>query len=335
MLLRSKGYFSGSPLTAEGAYTVNADNEIINDIDLWAVDTYGINVNGHENVRIRRARIYHKGGVGDYGVYGFDTNGLEIEDLEYVRMEAPKGQVPNPFSNSGLHIESSSGVVITRYRTKYASIGAYIATCENPQLSFIEGYNMKGPFPRGQLIQFNQCTGGGLIENFSCINDRLLSYPEDNINIFDSDGVTIRLGLLDGNNAPTGVGIMFENCDGGLVEDVDAVRMGNGSFAAYPSNNIVFRRCRARDMIITAQGRDDHNNETDEKVPDGIPDLPLSGGLCFAGEPSGIDNIIDDCRVFNLGGAANMWSPDAFLTVDITAEDFTPRSPIKLVMPWE
>lgn len=60
---------------------------------------------------------------------------------------------------------------------------------------------------------------------------RVSSWPEDSISAWRSGNITIRDGLVDGNNSPTGVGIMFEGDDReaaegppSLVEDVDAIR---------------------------------------------------------------------------------------------------------------
>lgn len=68
-----------------------------------------------------------------------------------------------------------------------------------------------------------------------------------------SDAV-VRRGLLDGNDAELGDGVHFSQVSGqhsgGLVEDVDAIRMTNGSFSCFPfGTGITFRRTRARENI--------------------------------------------------------------------------------------
>ena len=103
-------------------------------------------------------------------------------------------------------------------------------------------------------MQFNK-SPNCILEDFSVINDPETSWVEDNISIFRSDNCVVRRGLIDGNNSPSGVAIMFEKSTGGLVEDIDALHQGNGSFATYPSWNITWRRVRTKDNICTDQGR--------------------------------------------------------------------------------
>ena len=48
-----------------------------------------------------------------------------------------------------------------------------------------------------------------------------------------SPNVTIRRGLIDGNNSPTGVAVMYEHSSSGLTQDVDAIHQGDGCFSGY------------------------------------------------------------------------------------------------------
>eukprot|EP01047_Picozoa_sp_COSAG01_P060446 COSAG01_NODE_7409_length_3218_cov_8.315948_3_plen_130_part_00 len=64
--------------------------------------------------------------------------------------------------------------------------------------------------------------------------------------------VTVRRGLVDGNNSPSGDGIMYEcgnkahaYVTSGLVEDVDAIHQGNGCFGGWGVSGLIFRNCRA------------------------------------------------------------------------------------------
>ena len=66
-----------------------------------------------------------------------------------------------------------------------------------------------------------------------CVNEETRSWTEDAISAWRSSNVTIRQGVVDGNNSPHGVGIMFEGSEsathGGLIEDVDAIHQGGAS----------------------------------------------------------------------------------------------------------
>ena len=76
--------------------------------------------------------------------------------------------------------------------------------------------------------QFDK-SNNSILRDFSCENDNS-SWTEDNINVYESNNVTIQRGLVDGNNSPSGDGVMFEcgnkahaYMDAGLVEDVDTI----------------------------------------------------------------------------------------------------------------
>ena len=87
--------------------------------------------------------------------------------------------------------------------------------------SFIEGHNMRSPEDvwGGNLFQFNQCTGGGEVSDFSVENPMEDSRTGDNINLWGCTGTYVfRRGLIDGNNNPSGCGLIVEGTLGVLFE---------------------------------------------------------------------------------------------------------------------
>ena len=60
-----------------------------------------------------------------------------------------------------------------------------------------------------RCVQFDKCNNS-ILEDFSCENSNA-SWTEDNVNVYESDNVTVRRGVVDGNNSPSGDGIMFES----------------------------------------------------------------------------------------------------------------------------
>ena len=195
----------------------------------------------------------------------------------------------------------------------------YVLESARVYLSYLEGYDFRGPDPRGQMVQFDKsphCT----LEDFSAINDPALAWTADNISIYFSDGCVVRRGLLDGNNGPWSVGVMFEHSNDGLVEDVDTIAQGNGSFGAYPGANVIFRRTRARQNICWDQGRG----------------LPVSNALVWSGSRYSSALRIEDSAYFNLCNPDNrVWAEESFDIIQIVEKDFLPRPAIKLHFPWE
>ena len=118
-------------------------------------------------------------------------------------------------------------------------------------------------------------------------------WTEDNVSIYRSENCVVRRGLLDGNNSPTGVGVMFENVSSGLVEDVDTIRQGNGSFSAWTSQNVIFRRTRARENICADQGRGKPSSGAQIWVGGGSSMNLRNGALFTAGGTRGVFDLTD------------------------------------------
>jgi PKD repeat protein len=271
-------------------------------------------VKNFSNVVIRNVDIVHEGGP---GIKCFNAPDLTIQNVSVMHTGTSR---PLPSSSEiNIACEFSDRLTVTNARLYGGSSGIYVLESSSVHLSFIEGYDFRGPFPRGQLVQFNKspfCT----LEDFSAINENLASWTEDNVSIFQSDNCIVRRGLLDGNNSPSGVGVMFEDAINGLVEDVDTIGQGNGSFSAYPSHDITFRRSRAKDNICEDQGRG----------------APLSNALVWAAKPGSTGLRIEDSSYFNLCNPNNkVWDSSTFDVIEITSVDFQTRSPIVNKFPWE
>lgn len=307
----------GCVLEESGPVEASADGEVIENLRITTDGTPGIQVGEHSGVVIRNCEIHHANAPGiDFG----GADGLRIEDVLVVHEGAP-ADGPNP-SDALVDISGfgSADVVIERVKLLRGSSGVYLVECPDAQVRFVEGHDFRGPFPRGQLVQFDKCPDA-LLEDFSSENDAATSWTEDNVSVYQSPGVTIRRGLVDGNNSPSGVGVMFELSDGsigGLCEDVDALHQGNGCFSAYPGIGVTFRRTRARDNICSDQGRG----------------APLSDGLAWAGSPESSGLAIEDSRYFALC-AGLVWDESVFDLVELDEEDFTPRGPQRLRFCWE
>jgi hypothetical protein len=186
---------------------------------------------------------------------------------------------------------------------------------------------MRGPFPRGQCVQFDKCNHS-ILTDFSCENSNA-SWTEDNINVYESNNVTIRRGLIDGNNSPSGDGVMVESSGipglvtTGLVDSVDAIRQGNGCFGGWGVSNVIFANVRAGWTHCTGwSGRA----------------KPSSNSLVFAGGQEGkvqsaglqiVNSTYSSLCVKNL-----VWPSTAFSKIALTEAPFVPRAPVRLHFCW-
>lgn len=171
--------------------------------------------------------------------------------------------------------------------------------CVSSSLSQLEGHDFRGPFPRGQLAQWD-ASDNGVLDGFSVVNGHA-SWPEDNVNVYKSKNVS--------------------DTSTGLVEDVDALHMGNGCFSNFAGmDGNVFRRVRCRDNICTSQdGRG----------------APLSNALMFCGQPNGTMTCLEQSEWFASCNGNISWPNPSFAVLDLKQNNFVPRAPLKLPFCWE
>ena len=176
----------------------------------------GIHFSGATNLTLERVQVQAYGGC--------------------VNHSNPTGACHNPCTAPGTSChniwgEETTGVAISDARLEGGSTGVELRSCEGAVLSRVAVRNVRGPYPRGQCVQFSH-SDGATLQNFTCVNEETQSWTEDAISAWRSSDVTIRQGIVDGNNSPHGIGVMFEGSEsathGGLVEDVDAIHQGGG-----------------------------------------------------------------------------------------------------------
>ena len=309
-------------LTDSGPVQATADGQVFEKLRITSTSGPAVSIDGHSGVIIRDCEILHQGGA---GIEFFGAPGLTIERTRVVHTGAPSNGA-NP-SDELVNIVGygSPNIVVSNVRLERGSSGIYLIESPGAHLSFIEGHDFRGPFPRGQLVQFDKSSDGTL-EDFSCLTPPDTSWPEDNVSVYQSSNVVVRRGLIVGNNSPSGVGVMFEQSDGvtsgGLCEDVDTDDMGNGSFSGYPAREVTFNRTRARNNHCGGQaGRQ----------------APLSNSLVWAGSPQSDSLAVHDSSYFDLCNPGNViWSTDVFVApIELTEEDFALRAPIQVDFCWD
>lgn len=97
------------------------------------------------------------------------------------------------FSNAtgpNIELENCNNINIEKNVMANGATGVYAVTCTDAiRVVNNEFINMHGPFPRGQFVQFNQCTGDdNLVQGNRGENFFAESYAEDLINTFESIG---------------------------------------------------------------------------------------------------------------------------------------------------
>jgi hypothetical protein len=341
---------SAGELTPSGPVQASANGQVIQGLDITATGTaHGVRVNGFADVIVRNCRIRHERGK---GIYGTNAPRLRIEDCDIICIGAPAaGENPSSGMNC-VEVNSSADVRINRVRGRDGSAIIRMLNCPRPFVSFLEGYDVRGPNPRGNLLQWDACHDA-VLEDFSIINRGNVATPQDVVSSYQSHNSTIRRGFIHGSNSTNGQCVIFETtptAHGGLVEDVDAVYWGNGAFmsttiqpiAAGQGGGTKFFRCRARDGIRPSPNNSAGNPDYQgNPTPDwqqfvGALNLPrpVSGGEAFFAFNTPANVEFHDCQYFNLPrGVA--WDQARMSVREFALVNFTPRAPIRLTMPWE
>lgn len=152
-----------------------------------------------------------------------------------------------PCQGEAIHIEASAVVNVTGNRFESVASGIYALNSQQVQVTCNGCLNVKGPFPRGQLAQFDKVSGPG-----NCVNSNLCqnvlgrSNPEDAISVFQSNGTPDSPIQVVGNQirggGPSGSGGGIMTGDGGgsyiLVQDNILVDPGQYGIAIAGGDHI-------------------------------------------------------------------------------------------------
>ena len=305
-------------LVESGPVVATSQGQLIERLRITAHGSAGITVGGLSDVVIQDCEILHDGA---HGIDFSSAPGLTIRRTRVVHTGAPDSG-PNPSSGlNNIQGYDSSDVTIESVRLDRGSSGIYLLESPRARMRFIEGHDFRGPLPRGQLVQLDDSDDASL-EDFWCDNPAATSWPEDNVSVYVSSNVTVRRGLITGNNAPTGAGVKFDSAIGGLCEDVDTFDMGNGSFSSEEASGVAFVRTRARENHCEGQaGREP----------------PASGGLVWGASPGSSEIRIEASRYYDLCNPDNLvWDTDVVVPpVDLVEEDFALRAPTVVDFCWE
>jgi Ca-dependent carbohydrate-binding module xylan-binding/Right handed beta helix region len=287
-------------LTKTGPVKSSYAGQVIENLDVWADSGHGITVT-HDNVIIRNVRIHHK--TGD-GINVSNAKGVQITKAEIRNMDPPTGtNGESDTSINNIDLLNAHDTKISYVSLHDGATGIYANYSPRTIVDHADGYNFHGGFPRGQFVQFGNSDGSKLT-NFYTRSDLTKSRTEDNVNIYHSNNVIIENGVIDGNNSRSGVGVLFEgDSGGGIVRNVDVVRMSNGGFSSY-SNNVDFFDVRVFDgHMNTASGRGS----------------PLSNGVSFAVTASGVG--YDDATYTRPANPSNIfWGSQPAEFKDIRAD---------------
>jgi hypothetical protein len=310
---------------------ITADNSVVENkiITVTTGAAPAIWVYGASNVTLRNLKIVHAGSNrfrgavdGRYvdqsgaGIFFQNSPNLKIENVHvslvtgpnlHATGEACDTQYCGPFPYDmkyayNIYGQNSERPTLSNVFVTGGSTGFWCKDCPYGKVSHFRAENLHGPFPRGQCFQVVSCMGF-ILEDFACIQDNHIAFPEDDISVWNSSYAIVQRGLIQGGNAPNGVGVISEMSDHTVVQDVDVTLVGGTCFSAYGANNVTFLRTRAKSNHADAGCKAAHgfckdklglfpNSQTyagDQTVPDKTccgddARCDTGGGIWFAGD---------------------------------------------------
>ena len=161
----------------------------------------------------------------DITISGCDLRSIELAECERVTV---RNCWIHDSARIGVEISKSRQVRVESCRIENVMSGVYAV--ESQQVQVVENFvrNVKGPFPRGQMVQFDKVSGAdNFIRGNHATNEHRKSHPEDVISIYLSSGeesspILIEDNYLTGDSSrgsegmsESGSGIMLGDSGGG------------------------------------------------------------------------------------------------------------------------
>lgn len=168
-------------------------------------------------------------------------------------------------SKVGIYIYKSSNVKVDSSYFTNVSTGVYAVDSYAISVTYCEGKNMKGPYPRGAFVQFNNVNGPRCRVNYNKFENILgQCHAEDNINMYISDGTPkdpiqiIGNQIRGGGPSKTGGGIMLGDNGGSYQVAKDNILVNPGQYGMAISGghniSIINNKIYSKPQVFTNVG---------------------------------------------------------------------------------
>jgi len=328
-------------LKSSGPVKATRDGQIIQNLRISASQSQScaIEVSGFENVQIRNVEILHK----NLGICVNDAPGTKIENARVISSSAP---VQGPHCKFGVNncdrdkenqayadhrlniaVRRSDNVIINNAYLEKGAGGLWFDRSHNSVARNIQCFDARGPYPKGNCALWGK-SNNGLLENFYSKNIKEISHDLDIINAFDSDGLTVRNGLVDGAFSINGVAVIADAYSDNLtVSNVDFTRTTNAAFIVWAGNKTESPEKVGKNFTAYNLRVKDTSCTTRYDVP------PSSGGIVFGAHPSAINPSISNVTYWN-HCRSQVTGSSRFNKVGVE-KDFSLRDPFIASFPWE
>jgi hypothetical protein len=216
---------STSQQTPSGPLVIDGkQNVVISGVSITNPNGHCIEIKGNaQNITIQNSTLgpCAGGGVSISSAANVTIQGVYIHDT----------------TDNGIIAYSVNGINITDNRIENIKSGVYALQSSKVNIAFNTFKNVRGPFPRGQFVQFDKVKGPG--NRIKCnVGENVMgeSYPEDAINMYQSDGdpadpiQIIGNKIKGGGPSKSGGGIMMGDSGGSYQTVQDNILVDPGQY---------------------------------------------------------------------------------------------------------
>jgi len=167
-------------------------------------------------------------------INGGDVNCIDLSNCKNITI---KNCVLHSSVQNGIHLNKCQNIVITNCYIYDVASGVYVQGSTAIDVNHNEVKNVHGPYPRGQMVQFNNVNGSGNKVCYNvCENIAGQSNAEDAINMYQTNGTAASPVQIIGNQirgggpSKTGGGIMLGDNGGSYMTAEDNILVNPGQY---------------------------------------------------------------------------------------------------------
>jgi len=142
-----------------------------------------------------------------------------------------------PSKGAGVYLYNCKNVKVTNCAMDFISTGVSANLGTAIKVTYNEVKNVQGPYPQGQMVQFNEVSGNGNSISYNVVENIYgQSNPEDAINLYKSSGVAsdpiqvVGNWIRGGGPSTSGGGILIGDQGGSYVLVKDNVLVNPGQY---------------------------------------------------------------------------------------------------------
>ena len=153
-----------------------------------------------------------------------------------------------PSKNEGVYLSNCTNITIINCTLANVESGVYAASSSGVKFTYNDVQNVQGPFPKGQMCQFDKVSGAGNSISYN-VSENISgqSNPEDCISLYKTNGTAASPVLIVGNwirgggPSTSGGGIMTGDAGGSYITVQDNILVNPGQYgiAVASGTNII------------------------------------------------------------------------------------------------